>query len=107
MRSKSWLIILVMGIVGVCGLGLLTKVALESNPMLLRLGKVKQAIAQDLSSQGVCEISVKSLPRQRGFEIRLEAPQKPGADPAALAQAVAESFLRNYPGPAPFALRRS
>lgn len=107
MRSKSWLIILVIGILGLGALGFLTKFTLESNPSFLRLTKLKMAIAEDFSSQGVGEVSVRTLPGHRGFEIRIEAPRDRLPDLEAFVRSVAECFARKYQGPAPPFLKLS
>jgi hypothetical protein len=101
MRGRSWLLIFVIGIGGFLAFGFLTKFALESNPEILRLGKLKAAIAEDCSSRGVENVALKALPGRRGYEIRVEASRSRGGDPEALASEIAECFIRKYGGPAP------
>ncbi len=99
MARKSWLLILAIGICGLGALGFITKFALESNPSLVKLGKLKKALAEDFSSQGVEAVSVRAMPHRRGFEVRIEAPRENMPDPGAFTRVVAESFLRRYAGP--------
>jgi hypothetical protein len=99
MGRKSLLMILGIGICGLGAMGFLTKFALESNPSLLRIGKLKKALAEDFSSQGVEAVSVRSLPHNRGFDVRIEAPKENMPNPEAFARVAAESFLRRYAGP--------
>jgi hypothetical protein len=107
MRSKSWLIILVIGIVGLSAFGFLTKFALDSNPALVKMGKLKQALAEDFSSKGVKEVSVRAMPGRRGYEVLLESPRSRLPDPEGFVGEVAECFLRRYSGPAPAFLKLS
>jgi hypothetical protein len=101
MRSKSWLVILIMGIVGFCALGFITKFAMDSNPSLLRIAKLKQAIAQDFSSKAVGEVGVRPLPDHRGFILRIETPRAMHPDPPVFCREVVECFLRRFDGPRP------
>jgi hypothetical protein len=105
MRSKSWLVILVMGIVGFCALGFITKFAMDSNPALLRIAKLKQAIAQDFSSKAVGEVAVRLLPEHRGFILRIETPRAMHPDPSRFARELVECFLRRFDGPRPSFLK--
>ncbi len=107
MRNRSMLAILVIGILGMLAFGFITKFALDSNPSLIRIGKLKRAIAEDFSSQGLKEISVRSMPRKRGFEVRIETPRASHSDLDALAREIAESFIKKYAGPAPGFLKLS
>jgi len=105
MRTKSPLLILGIGIAGIIALGLMTKVALESNPDLLKLGKIREAIAEDFSSRGVEAFGVKALPRKRGYDLRIEVPREVVPDAEVLARSMAEGFIRRFTGPAPTLLK--
>ena len=105
MRSRSWLFIVVIGIAGLMALGFMTKFALESNPSLMRVVKLKEAIAEDFSAQGVRTVAVQALPHQRGYEIRIEAARDRMRDPKVFTDAVAEFFLRRFGGPLPPSLK--
>jgi hypothetical protein len=105
MRAKTWLAILVMGFVGMAALGFLTKFAIDSNPSLLRVAKIKQAIAEELAPRGVEEVSLRALPQGRGLEIRIQTASSARKDPERLAREVSELFVRQYGGPAPTFLK--
>ncbi len=107
MRSRSWLFILVIGIGGMALMGLMTKMALESSPELLRIVKIKEALAEDLGPRGAREISMRSMPEGRGIAIRIEAPRAGVTPPEDFARSAAELFVRKYGGPAPALLKLS
>ena len=92
MGSKAWIVILVMGIVGVVSMGLLTNFALSSAPQLKQAVEFKAALAKDLGPS-VEEVSVKRLPTQ-GYQIVLTVP--PGGDEAAADLRVARFFAANH-----------
>jgi len=103
--GQSLLFILSIGIGGLFAFGLITKFALDSNPSLMKIGKLKKAIAQDFSSQGLEEVSVRRRPGGSGFDLRIECARANHSDPAAFAKKIAQSFLKNYSGPAPITLK--
>ncbi len=105
MRSRNVIFIFFIGIGTFIAFGLMTKFAFESSPTLLRVGKMKQALAQDLAAESVGEISVRSLPGRKGFEVRIETPKAAHPDPEAFSIGVAEGFLRHYTTQVPPQLR--
>jgi len=92
MGSKAWIVILVMGIVGIVSMGLLTNFALSSAPQLKQAVEFKAALAKDLGPS-VEEVSVKRLPTQ-GYQIVITVP--PGGDEAATDLRVARFFAANH-----------
>ncbi len=105
MRSRNLVFIFFIGIGAFIAFGLMTKFAFESNPTLLRVGKMKQALAEELAAESVAEISVKSLPGRKGFELRIVTPKAAHPDPETFSVGVAEGFLRHYTTEAPSQLR--
>jgi hypothetical protein len=94
MGSKQWIVILAFGLVGLCSMGLLTKFAVDSNPQLKKIVQIKAALASDLRSRGVEEVSLRRMPRS-GFQIRLVCEPEAGGDDLDLL--AAKSFAKGYP----------
>ena len=101
MGAKVWLLIVVLGIASICAFGFMAKFMVESNPRLLKLGNMKQALAEDFSSQGLEEVSVRALPGRRGYEVRLSVPRSQVADVASFARTAAWSCTQRYGAEAP------
>lgn len=86
-----------MGIAGLGCMGLLVKVAFDSDPNLARLGKVKKAFADSFGPRGLSEFTIHTLPRKAGYKIRAAVEAEPG-DPDVLTESLARSFVENFEG---------
>jgi hypothetical protein len=59
MGSKSWSVIIGLGLACIVVLGVLTKVAIDSSPDLQAIIRFKTAFAKDFEDRGVSEVSVR------------------------------------------------
>ncbi|HZN58531.1 MAG TPA: hypothetical protein VFD71_10695 [Planctomycetota bacterium] len=59
MGSKSWSVIIGLGLACIVALGVLTKVAIDSSPDLQAIIRFKTAFAKDFEDRGVSEVSVR------------------------------------------------
>lgn len=98
MRSKSSMLILVIGIIGFGVMGFLMKFTVESNPSLMELGKVKQALADGYSDRGLEEVQVRALPRRRGYDVRASFESFESEQKEDLARDLAGGFVETYKG---------
>lgn len=57
MRSRPWIVIVVIGVLGVAALGLVTHFALENNRSLQEVGSFKTALLERYRDRGVEEVS--------------------------------------------------
>jgi len=95
MSSRAWIAILGLGIGGLVILGILTKVAVESSPELQALIRVKAALAEELSADGVEEVSLRRSRERRGLALSLVfAREQAGAVPEELDQRLAEQIVK-------------
>ncbi len=96
MNSRSWLLIVIIGVLSVCAFGIMAKVAVESNPNLQRLVEFKTAVAETFAAHGVSEASVRRLADRREYEIVLQCQDAEIAELAEVDRDVADYFVRNY-----------
>jgi hypothetical protein len=104
MSSRAWILILTMGLVGFCLMGLLTKYAIDSSPELKRMIEFKAALASEFEDRGVEEVAMRKLPA-RGYHVLLTI--GPGAQRESserLDLDVARYFAAKFPDRTVFAL---
>ena len=104
MSSRAWILILTMGLVGFCLMGLLTKYAIDSSPELKRMIEFKAALASEFEDRGVEEVAMRKLPA-RGYHVLLTVgPGARGASSDSLDLDVARYFAAKFPDKAVYAL---
>lgn len=79
-------------------MGFLMKVALESNPEFVKLGKVKWAIAETYTSRGLDEVTVGVLPKRRGYEVRAVFRELSPGGHRQLSRELARTVISTYKG---------
>lgn len=70
MSSKSTMAILAIGFLGMVAMGLMTKYALDSSPVLAEVTRVKKDLARKLDDHQLESISIRTLPKRRGYALR-------------------------------------
>lgn len=111
MRSRTWMGIVVIGILGLALLGFMTKFAIESNSDLRDVIRFKTAFAEDFADSGIEEVSLRRY--QSGFRMTItrslgthsagpgdrDGGDRDGGDrdDAALDERIAEYFVRKFP----------
>lgn len=100
MGSRSSLVVLIIGIVAVGAFGFLMKIALDSTPGLIEIGKIKKAIASSYSDRGLDEVKIRPLPKKLGYKIQMVFEEIPteGGSQEVLSRDVAALFLKTFKG---------
>lgn len=99
MGARAWLIILALGLGSVVAMGIMTKVAVESNPELQAMIRFKAAFAADFENVGVEEVQLRKAVQKRGHVLLVSMPEAVGrTGGAALDAQIAEYFVSHYDG---------
>jgi hypothetical protein len=96
MSARAWIIIMTMGLVGLCLLGLLTKFAVDSTPDLQRMIQFKSALASEFEDRGVEEVSMRKL-HAKGYHVLLTVGPGETSPGDRLETDVARYFVEKFP----------
>jgi hypothetical protein len=86
----------VIGILGLTAMGLMTKLAVDSNPELQRMIAFKAAMAAEFSSRGVVELELHKLSGRHGYKLILTGKQASLKSSAELDGDLAEYFAARF-----------
>lgn len=104
MSTRAWLVIVAMGLGSIVILGILTKVAVESNPDLQSMIRFKAAFAQDWLPDGVEEVQLRKAPQKQGHLLIVTLPEAAVSSGAVFDNRVAEYFVSRFDGKPSLAL---
>jgi len=96
MRSRSPLIILLIGICGLAAFGMATKVALDGSDELKSLARFKIGVIESFAPRGVTEVSARFQGEPRGTRLLLTV-SSPDVVDAALEDDIARFWLTHFP----------
>lgn len=97
-RSKSTLVVLIMGIMALAAMGLVVKFAFDSNPALAEVIQTKRELAEQFGGSGLDELSIRTLPRRAGYHVRAVFGQITPDDGDVVAESLARAFLERFDG---------
>lgn len=98
MKSRAWVGIVVIGILGLTLLGFLTKFAIESNTDLQDIIRFKTAFARDFSDRGIEEVSLRRRHAGGRYSLVLTGSRDDlGSNIPTLDREVAAYFVENFP----------
>ena len=100
LSGKSTMAIFAIGLLGMIALGLMTKYALDSSPVLAEVTRVKKDLAEILDEHELEGISVRTLSERRGYAVRFTFGQSPAgtAELEDFAEELASEFVFQYKG---------
>ncbi len=97
MRSRSLLVIVFIGIGGMAGMTLITKLAFDNNGQLRETAKFKAHMLQVFAARGVREVSYRSSPRLGGAVIEMVADSSGVNAAPTMHRDAAELVLESFP----------